>query len=228
MTFSAQHTPLVYPDGSWLSFTPFTPLPALQETANNCSTRPAITRRHGYGMSKTIFSCILHLLCLSWILNIHNFFQLFSITRSFNTKICITFLISFHKRTTILTRECPIARWGEVMDPMAGRLGTYSACILHSKQRHSGSNTSVKIDRPWLLASVPVKIQCKTLLCMIGNSSTQVSKYSKQVAFVLPLKITGFYAENKTPYAHGRSNPYSLNKLELCNTKPGISYLFRN
>lgn len=55
-------------------------------------------------------------------------------------------------------------------------------------------------DRFWLHVSVPVKNKCITLLRMLGNSNTQASKNSKQVAIVLPLKITSFYAENNTPY----------------------------
>lgn len=51
---------------------------------------------------------LLHLLCLFWFLNIRNFFQLFSTSRSFNIKICITFLITFHKTEELcnLSKMC--------------------------------------------------------------------------------------------------------------------------
>ena len=96
-TSPAQHTPLAYPEGSWLCFTPFTPLPALQEMFVSQHDQDTTCNYQKTWLQHAQNSILLHLLCLFWFLNIHNFFQLFSITRSFNKKMCITFLILFRK-----------------------------------------------------------------------------------------------------------------------------------
>lgn len=127
-------------------------------------------------------------------------------------------------RATILTRGCPMA--SEVTDPRAARPGIDSARHLPSKKTLSRSKVSVKEPTDRSRLHVMSLSKCKTLLCMLGNSCTQVSKNSKQVAIVLPLKITRFYAENKIPYSPGRSSP-TLSKRELCNMNPETSYLFR-
>lgn len=146
-----------------------------------------------------------HLLCLFWVLNIHFFFpQLFIITRSFNTKICTTLLIPFHKTEELsnFSKMCLFLEPSDFNKVRKKQLSAWHNQIQTKCINYYGSRALKQQKKKW--TTIWIKLNhhkfwktFKALSCYCRSSFLQLCSCATTITLAIMTYLNAFHIKMK-------------------------------